>query len=449
MRTALLSVLLAGALGAADYRAGIGRVDITPDGPIWMAGYAARTKPSTGVLNRLWAKALAVEDAKKHRVVIVTTDILGLPRVISDAAAAKIQKEYGLDRASVLFNSSHTHTGPVVRPNLITMYNLSPEEDQRLKVYAQQLTGKLVSVVGAALGDLKPARLSYGAGQAGFALNRRQFTEKGVQIGENPQGPVDHEVPVLKVEAPDGTLRAALFLYACHNTTLTGTFYELSGDYAGFAQLDFEKAHPGATAMFMIGCGADQNPNPRSSLELAQKHGKTLADEVERVLGGKLAPVKGPLAMSFQLIDLEFAPHTREQFEQELRGDNRFRAARAKEILAGYDERRPKRTMQYPIQAVSFGKSLTLVALGGEVVVDYALRIKKEFGGQKMMIAGYSNDVMCYIPSARVLKEGGYEASESMIYYGMPGPFNDDVEERIFAGIRTAMKRVGRAPAAR
>lgn len=449
MRIALLSILLAGALGAAEYRAGVARVDITPNGPIWMSGYAARTKPSAGVLHPLWAKALAVEDAKKRRVVIVTTDIIGLPRVISDAVAAQVQKEYGLDRASVLFNSSHTHTGPVVRPNLTSMYDLSPEEDGKLKAYAQQLTGKLVSVIGAALGDLKPANLSYGTGKAGFAINRRQFTAKGVQIGVNAQGPVDHEVPVLKVESPEGALRAALFLYACHNTTLTATFYELSGDYAGFAQADFEKAHPGAVAMFMIGCGADQNPNPRSSLELAQKHGRSLADEVGRVLGGKLTSQKGPLAASFQMIDLEFAPHTREQFEQEARGDNRFRATRAKAMLAAYDERRPVRSMQYPVQVIRFGKGLTMVALGGEVVIDYALRIKKEFGADQMMVAGYSSDVMCYIPSARVLKEGGYEASDSMIYYGMPGPFKDDVENRIFTAIRTAMKRVGRPPASR
>jgi hypothetical protein len=447
MKRILMLLLLAGALGAAGFRAGVARIDITPDGPIWMSGYASRTKPSTGVLQRLWAKALAVEDSKKRRIVIVTTDIIGLPRVISDAVAARVQKEHGLDRASVLFNSSHTHTGPVIRPNLVTMYNLPPEEDQRLKVYAQQLTEKLGSVIGAALGDLKPASLSYGTGKAGFAMNRRQFTPKGVQIGTNREGPVDHEVPVLKVEGADGSLRAALFLYACHNTTLTGEFYELSGDYAGFAQEAVEKAHPGVTAMYLIGCGADQNPNPRSTLAYAQQHGRALAEEVGRILAGKLAPVKPPLAASFRMIDLEFAPHSREQFEAEAKDSNRFKVNRAKAMLAAYDERRPVRTTQYPIQAVRFGKGLTLLALGGEVVIDYTLRTKREFGGAEMMVAGYSNDVMCYIPSTRVLKEGGYEAADSMIYYGMPGPFKEDVEEKVFEGIRAVMKKVGRPPA--
>lgn len=444
MRNALLLVFLAGVLGAADFRAGVARLDITPDGPIWMSGYASRTKPSTGVLQRLWAKALAVEDAKKNRVVIVTTDVIGLPRAMTDVVAARVQKQHGLDRAPILFNSSHTHTGPVVRPNLISMYNLDEEQDRVLRVYAQQLTDKLVAVIGAALGDLKPAKLSYGAGQAGFATNRRQFTPKGVQIGTNPEGPTDREVPVLKVQAPDGTLRAVLFAYACHNTTLTGEFYQLSGDYAGFAQEAVEKAHPGVTAMFMIQCGADQNPNPRSKLELAQQHGNTLAAEVDRVMAGKMTPVRPPIRTAFRVVDLNFAPHTREQFEKELKDANRYKVVRAKAMLAAYDERRPVRTTPYPIQAIHFDKGLTVVALGGEVVIDYQLRVKREFGASQMIVAGYSNDVMCYIPSRRILKEGGYEAIDSMTYYGQPGPFADDVEEIIFDGIRSVLKKVKR-----
>jgi hypothetical protein len=104
------------------------------------------------------------------------------------------------------------------------------------------------------------------------------------------------------------------------------------------------------------------------------------------------------------------------------------------------------RRIPYPVQAIRFGKDLTVVALGGEVVVDYALRAKREFNHKKepLIIAGYSNDVMCYIPSARVLKEGGYEAVDSMIYYGQPGPFTEEIEETVFRAVRTALKRVGR-----
>jgi len=436
-------LVLCGGLAAADFKAGVARVNITPKEPIWMSGYASRTRPSEGVMQALWAKALALEDSRSGRVVIVTTDLIGLPRVISDEVAARVQKTYGLERARLLLNSSHTHTGPVVRPNLSTMYSLGEDQDRRLQEYARRLTDELVQVIGAALGDLAPARLAFAQGNTGFAINRRQPTPQGVRIGVNEKGPVDHSVPVVEVNAANGSRRAVLFGYACHNTTLTGEFYQISGDYAGYAQAELEKLFPGTTAMFLMLCGADQNPNPRSRLDLAEQHGKTLAAEVSRVLSGKLQKVRPPIRAAFQLTELPLAPHTRETFEKELASSNVPRQMRAREMLRAYDERRPVRRVPYPVQAVRFSKDLTLVALGGEVVVDYVLRARREFPNQKLVVAGYSNDVMCYIPSLRVLKEGGYEAVDSMIYYGQPGPFSDEVEETVFAAIRDVMKRVG------
>jgi hypothetical protein len=251
-------------------------------------------------------------------------------------------------------------------------------------------------------------------------------------------------VPVLRISSPDGKLRAVLFGYACHNTTLTGEFYQISGDYAGFAQYELEKAHPGATALFLMLCGADQNPQPRSTLPLAEQHGKSLATEVSRVLDSKLTTVRPPVRAAFQMVDLNFAQHSREDFERELEEGNQYRQRRAQAMLKAYDERRPVRRTPYPVQAIRFNSDLTFIALGGEVVVDYALRLKKEFPGENTVVAGYSNDVMCYIPSLRVLKEGGYEANDSMIYYGQPGPFAEDVEETIIKTVHQVMKRVGR-----
>lgn len=429
---------------AADYKAGIGRIIITPDKPIYMSGYANRDHPSEGVIHDLWAKALAIEDHKGNRVVIVTTDLIGLPRSITDIVAARVEKDYGIDRAQLVLNSSHTHTGPLIRHNLETMFELSPEDGQVVTDYAAALTEKLVMVVGAALKDLAPANLYFGNGRATFAINRRESTPKGVIIGENPAGPGDTDVPVLKVTAPDGKLRAVLFGYACHNTTLTGQFYRISGDYAGFAQIAIEEANPGATALFVMLCGADQNPHPRSALELARQHGADLAAEVKRVLGEKLTRVHGTTHAAFQVTELGFAPQTREGFEARLQETNVWRVRHAKAMLRLYDDGNPIRRYSYPVQAIQFGKDLTFVALGGEVVVDYDLRIKREYGSKGIIVAGYSNDVMSYIPSLRVLKEGGYEADQSMIYYGLPGPYDEQVEDNIMTTVHQVLKRVGR-----
>src|SRR5712692_4059567 len=128
MRAILL--LAAVSLSAADYKAGIGRILITPEKPIYLSGYANRTHPSEGVLLDLWAKALAIEDHKGARVVIVTTDLIGLPRNVADIVAARVEKEYGIERSHLVLNSSHTHTGPLIRHNLETMFELSPEDSR-------------------------------------------------------------------------------------------------------------------------------------------------------------------------------------------------------------------------------------------------------------------------------------------------------------------------------
>ena len=439
--------LLAGAiLHAADYRAGIATQVITPTEPIYLSGYANRTHASDGVVQDLKAKALAIEDKSRGRVVIVTTDLIGLPRSITDVIAARAQKEHGLERSRLILNSSHTHSGPLIARNLELLFELKPDDRRVVDAYSRKLTDDLVTLIGKAIHDLSPADLWFGNGEAHFAINRRQRTPKGTQIGLNAPGLNDPDVPVLKVAAPDGNVRALLFGYACHNTTLGGDMYKINGDYAGFAQNEIESAQPGTTAMFLELNGADQNPNPRGKLELAEQHGKALATEVMRVAGAKMERVRGKLHAAFTIVELGFNAYSRETLEKELKSANVFHARYAKAMLKMMDEGHAIRHYPYPVQAVQFGKDLTMVALGGEVVVGYDLWVKKNYGAKGIIVAGYSNDVMSYIPTVQVLHEGGYEPVESMYYYGLPGPYNEEVEEQIHGALRQVLKRVGRKP---
>jgi hypothetical protein len=427
----------------AEQRVGVARVEITPEGPIWLSGYASRNKPSEGVARRIWAKALAFQDDGGRRVVIVTTDLVGLPRAITDVVGARVEKDYKLDRASLLLNSSHTHTGPVVRPNLSLMYDLSPEQDRVVRDYAVRLTDALVSVIGHSIADLKPARVSFGTGEVDFAANRRHAGADGVKIGVNPGGPVDHSVPVLRISDTSGRLRAVLFGYACHNTTLTGEFYRVSGDYAGEAQAAIESAEPGVTALFIELCAGDQNPNPRSEVKYVEQHGGSLAKEVRRVLDTKLEPVDLKLRAALQWQDLPLQPHTREDFEKMVDDRDVYRARLAKAMLKAYDERTPPRSISYPVQALRLGRNVAVVALGGEPVVEYGLWTKKTYPKMKLIVAGYSNDVAGYVPTTKMLAEGGYEPITSQIYYGWPAPFTTEVEDRVHAAIRQVLSRVG------
>lgn len=440
MHGMLIALLAAGALSApGEFKAGVARKNITPTESVWMSGYAARNKPSESVTHDLWLKALALEDAGGRRAVIVAADLIGLPREVCEEAAARVKRKYGLERGRIAFNASHTHSGPIVVSNLDSLFAGDENDRRRLVEYKGRLIEALADVVGESLADLSPAALAVGHGTAGFAVNRRQPTEKGVAIGVNPQGPVDHDVPVIKVASPDGRLRAVVFGYACHNTTLSG--YEINGDYAGFAQIELEKALPGTTAMFVELCGGDQNPNPRRSMELAERHGKEIAGAVRGVLSGEMKPVAPAIRAAYEEVKLDLVRQDRAVFEQEAKSDDRFRRSRAETVLKSLDAGRDVWSVAVPVQVIRLGDNLALTALGGEVVVDYALRLKRDFPRLDLIVAGYTNDVPCYIPTRCILREGGYEAVDSMIYYQIAGPFAETVEETLLAACRRLIEK--------
>jgi neutral ceramidase len=427
MKLCVLFLTSATLLVAAGWKAGVSATVITPARPIWMAGYSARKQPSAGTLQDIYAKALALQDSSGTRVVLVTTDLLGITKEVAADVAEKVRKQYGLSRDRLMFNSSHTHCGPVIGRMLAVAYNLDAGQWRDIDDYTRELEEKIVLTIGRALHDLHPARISFGHSTAGFARNRRvQFT---------PDGPVDHDVPILRVDNPSGSIRAVVFGYACHNTTLPPEMCRINGDYAGFAQAELEKKYPRAVALFVMGCGADSNPSPRGTEDIARAHGATLAAAVDRVLAAPLQPVGGPLRAAFEKVSLAFdTPPSREELNRRLQDKNPYIAKHAREMLAilERDGRLPA-DYPYPIQVWRFGIDLTWIALGGEVVVDYDLQLKKMFGPDRLWVSGYSNDVFAYIPSLRVLKEGGYEGGGAMIYYVQPGPWAPSVESTIIS----------------
>jgi len=432
----------------ASFKAGVASIVITPDEPMWMAGYAARNKPSEGKVHDLHAKALALEDEHGTRLVIVTVDLIGIPRPTRDWLTERAKESYKLEPEALLLNASHTHSGPVIRETRYsiygnTLYGLSPKQIQQSNKYVDDLQDKLLELIGRAIENLAPAKIGYTHARAGFAMNRRLKTETGVRNSPNPDGPVDHNVPVLRIDSPDGKLRAVLFGYACHCTTLSG--YEYCGDYAGFAQEYIEQAHPGTTAMFMAGCGGDQNPYPRRGsqpLDYCMQHGRALANGVEVALTVKARTVAGPVQAGLDTVTLEFAEvPTKEQLEQQAKSTNKYERRHAEVLLEELKQNGAIRTTYpYLVQVIRFGDDLTMVALAGEVVVDYSLRLKSELPGRAVWVAGYSNDVFGYIPSVRVLTEGGYEAGDAMRYTDLPGPFAPSVEERIVARVHELAK---------
>ena len=372
---------------APHWKVGVASAKITPERRLHMAGYAGRKEPAEGTEQELFGKAIAFEDRGGGRVVFLTLDLIGVVERLRIEVAAQAEAKYKLPPHALLMNASHTHCGPA--------YGRDDASD-----YFDSLAKTLVELIGRSLEQLQPASLAYGHARCSVAMNRRTPSDQGFVNHPNPNGPVDHTVPVLSVHDPsDDSLRAVVFGYACHNTTMG--FRRWLGDYAGYAQEYFESDHPGVTALFMMGCGGDQNPYPRSELKYAQMHGRSLATAVEAALEvnqRKLRhqrPIGGRLSSALDTVDLEFVTPDRPDFA-------------------------------YPVQVVRFGSDLMLIALGNEVVVDYSLRLKRELtrpNGPEIWVAGYSNVYSGYIPSRRVLLEGGYEARSR--------PWKPTLEERI------------------
>ncbi len=461
MKLTLLAFLLAAAsLTAAQpapaqppltWKAGAASVVITPEVDMPMSGYAARTKPSEGKAQDLFAKALAVEDSAGGRFVFVTMDLIGVPRDLRLHLEKRLKEKHGLPGERLLLNASHTHCGPAFRIGKSEADDVPPSETPG-EVYGRKLEEKIFALVGEALKNSAPARLNYSHARAGFAMNRRLPVATGFQNSPFPDGPVDHDVPVLSVLGADGSLRAVLFGYSCHNTTLG--FYQFCGDYAGFAQEYLQAEHPGTIALFLNGCSGDQNPYPRGTIELAQRHGRSLATAVEAALTVKpQREVLGPVTAEAVEIPLAYGPvPTREEFEQRLTSKDKYTVSHAQRMLDRLkkDGKLPA-DYPYPVQVAHFGGDIVLAALGGEVVVDYSLRLKKELAGKAAVwVAGYSHDVMTYIPSRRVREEGGYEGGEVVRFSSThPGPWAPELEEKIIAKVHELHRQLsGQQPAA-
>ena len=412
------------AVTAGIYRVGVAKVDVTPDYPVRLSGFGFRRQESEGVESRIYARALAVSAVEGPPVVLLTVDSTGISRTMVDEVAGLLQEE-GVTRERLAITATHTHTAPMLSGVLPTLFGepIPAEHQVRIDRYTAELTQKLASVARSALQGQEPAEVEWSVGQVTFAKNRRN----------PPGGPVDHSLPVLAVRSPEGELRAVLATYACHAVTLSHNL--VGGDWPGKAAEWIERRHPDAIALISIGCGADQNPLSGvtgDKVDVAVAQGLQLADEVERVLGTAMRPVHGAIEAKRKLFALPLAELPPRSHWEELAQEQGYIGHHARVQLETLDRGESLPTaVDYSVQTFCFGDSLAMVFLPGEVVVDYALRLRKEFDASRLWVMAYANDTPCYIPSERVLAEGGYEGASAMTYYNKPAKLAPGLEQKI------------------
>ena len=429
-----------------QWRIGLASVRVTPEEPLPMCGYSPNL--SEGVLDDLYAKAMAVEDADGSVAVLVTADLLFFRAPLAEVIARKIMDETGLARHQLLLNASHTHAGPVFGVEDPGRFDLPQDQRRNVDRYTEELIEKLVRLVPAALADLKPGRLSWSTGEVGFVMNRRVIGPEGKcrGMGPNPTGPVDRSVPVLRVDWPDGRLRAVIFGCACHPVTLDGGNRKISGDYAGAAQRYLQTQNPHVQAMFVSGCGADANSHPRGGPDQevwVTRHGEALGKEVDRVLSGEMAEVAGRLRAELAPVDLPLEHSFSRQQLEEMAGEGQtyWHKQNARGMLETLDAGKPlPKVYRSTIALWRFGDNLTLLGLPGEAVADYVPMIREALGPGELWIAAYCNESFGYLPTSKILEQGGHESMGLTLAVGL---FSPKVEEVVMTAVRQLAGKTG------
>lgn len=405
---------------------GVSEVDVTPDYPVRLSGYGARREETAKIKSPLYARALAI--GAERPVLMLALDNCGVTESMTSSFARELGRQAGMERERVVLCYTHTHNAPMLSGAAPMLFGADiPAAHQRhIDHYTGKVTEQLVEVGLRALSDRKLSRLSYSEGHAGFAVNRR------AQIG-----PVDHVMPMIRVDDPDGNLMAVWVSYACHCTTYGPADNFICGDWAGFAADGIRRNHPGAIVLVTIGCAANANPFPRTGLSFSRRHGGDIAWEVDRLLGIPGRPLTGLIRcrLVHALLPYDTLP-SREA----------WMAAEKKPGTVGYHARKwiarmdegeiVPEALSYPVQGWSFGDELAIVFLSGEVVADYAFRLRRMYDPSRMWTGAYANDFPGYIPSRRVWKEGGYEGGDATVYFGLPNRFAGDVEERVVEAVQ-------------
>ena len=355
---------------------------------------------------------------------------------MTESILEKVLPKLKIPRSRIVFCTTHSHTAPHLEgliPNLFGV-PMSPEENAAMLRTTQMNIDRVAQVILDAASKRQPGTVEYGLGRAEFAINRRTLKDnQWIGFGAIDEGPVDRNVRVLRARHNDGKLIAVSYQYACHSTSISPNENKISGDWGGISAGILEESNPGCIALPIIGCGADANPNPRGTIELSRKHGAEMAQSVQSVIEKPLKPLPKPSNAAFMLVALESQRPTKDKLEEMQKSTSAHERSFANswlELLSRKD--RIPETYPAPVHLWSFGKELAWVFLGGEVVVDYQIRLEKELSQfENVWVASYVDDVFAYVASQRVRGEGGYEVDGSMLYYGQPGRWESGTEDKI------------------
>ena len=433
------------------------------------AGAAARivnpSKPAATIGHRvmrlfgnvycdLRVQAMVLEDASGKRAAWLGCDFCIVSRLVVDRIKEEIHQKYGIEPAAVCINASHTHSAPPlteVEPVVSEHFDAS---------YAELVVRQAVAAVGDAVARLTPARLRYVEDTCKIAYNRRVYDAQGRHVRDHcPYAPgvTDPSVQVVVAEAAsDGRMLGLAVKFAGHPVNVVDL--GIGSDYPGFMRRVLEQRHPGTVAVFLQGCSGDlvaRRPNETmtafapASIKMAEDLGRELADAVERALKTPGAAVAGPIEAEFQEIQLPVRKMPREEYEKAAKANDAFSGAWGKIYLEMLQRgQHIPESWPYRLQAFRFGGGkapLTLVALDGEVFCEYGLNLRRMLQPATAIVLGYSNGVVTYLPTAKAIRDGGYEPN-AFRWWRLPGPFTPEAEALVLEAAARLAGPKDRAP---
>jgi hypothetical protein len=394
-------------------RAGAARIDVTPEQPVVLAGYASRTNLSVGVHDPLSARVVVFEQDGR-RLVLVSLDSLGFYNDTAGPLRQAILEKCRIEPSELFLCAIHTHSAP-----LLTLDAAKGHANN--VAYTKALGGKLAEVVRTAFEGLAPAEIGLGSGSSPVGVNRRELVQgsdggTNVVLGRNPSVMTDREVQVLKVARTGRSEPAALlFAYATHSTSLGPRNCQVSGDIHGLAAQFLEQYSGGdAVAPEFAGASGDIDPwvrvlpgfkTEKGWVPETVLMGTLLAEEVERVAEGiHTTATNCPIRTAWKSIELPAKPKG-----------------------AGASAAAANATTPIAITVARLG-GMAFVGLGGEVFNELGQAIKSASPFRPTFIFTHCNGAAGYVPTRPSYAEGGYEVQSSSF---APGAGEQLVQEAV------------------
>jgi len=435
-----------GEAGARPWSVGYAEADITPaPGQVQMRGFG-RERYAKGALASLLTQVVALRDRDSHTSVVITADIVGFERVMTEAIRRAITHKHGIPAKNVVLAASHTHWGPAAQ------FHATFAAGGPNVWYMGFMEDKILANVDAAIEDLSPATIEYGwIDFRGIGCNRRLPVEGQITWGPYPEGSFDGHTPILRIRRDQSPRQLVVVGHACHPTS-SGKIEKWSPDYPGAMRDLLADKLPDTKGVFIQGCCGDvkvvhKDPetgklvfsaDPERSRQAGEKLARAALAYLEK---GPMIPLGGQLACSLATGQLSYGEcWSKEEIEKQAYTGSKksYYTWVARQFLALPDH---SESFRYDVQVWKLGNQLTIFGMEGEVCSPWGPMLRSMARTEHAMVIGYVNNVDAYIPDKRIVREGGYEGGEAQKFF-LPGPFTENIDSEIKPIVTKALDAV-------